>query len=147
MSTDLGEHEVASENVDERPGQAEPAGPGRPVVLATHDLTKRFGKILAVDHLNLEVRKGDVFGFLGPNGAGKTTTIRMIFGLIFPTSGYAQVLGHKVPHERKEAARHMGGFVEVPAFYPNMSARRNLSLLGSIDGRVTGERLDEVLAS
>src|ERR1019366_9929271 len=63
----------------------------RPVVLATHGLTKRFGKLLAVDHLDLAVCRGDVFGFLGPNGAGKTTTIRMIFGLIYPTSGDLQV--------------------------------------------------------
>jgi ABC-2 type transport system ATP-binding protein len=166
VSTDVGEHRAADEGAQAagtgaqavgedaqaaggvaagRPGQAEPADPGRPVVLSTHDLTKRFGKILAVDHLNLQVHKGDVFGFLGPNGAGKTTTIRMIFGLIFPTSGHVQVLDHRVPQDRKEAARHMGGFVEVPAFYPNMSARRNLSLLGSIDGHVTSAALDEVL--
>ena len=68
-----------------------------PVVLSTHDLTKRFGDTLAVDRLNLTVRRGDVFGFLGPNGAGKTTTIRMIVGLIYPTSGYADVLDHQVP--------------------------------------------------
>ncbi len=71
-----------------------------------------------------------MFGFLGPNGAGKTTTIRMIFGLIFPTSGHVQVLDHRVPGQRVEALRHLGGFVEVPAFYPNMSARRNLRLIG-----------------
>ena len=91
-------------------------------------LTKDFGKLRAVDHLDLTVRKGDVFGFLGPNGAGKTTTIRMILGLIYPTSGYVEVLDHRVPGEREEALRHLGGFVEVPAFYPNMSARRNLRL-------------------
>ncbi|HUK77665.1 MAG TPA: ABC transporter ATP-binding protein [Thermoleophilia bacterium] len=117
----------------------------RPVVLATHGLTKRFGKILAVDHLDLTVRRGDVFGFLGPNGAGKTTTIRMIFGLIFPTSGYAEVLDHRVPGQRVAALRHLGGFVEVPAFYPTMSARRNLRLLGSAGGHPTEERIAEVL--
>ncbi len=72
-------------------GPAPPACDDRPVVLSTHGLTKRFGKLLAVDHLDLAVCRGDVFGFLGPNGAGKTTTIRMIFGLIFPTSGHAEV--------------------------------------------------------
>jgi ABC-2 type transport system ATP-binding protein len=106
-------------------GDAEPSAQvcaDRPVVLATHGLTKRFGKLLAVDHLDLAVCRGDVFGFLGPNGAGKTTTIRMIFGLIFPTSGH-----------------------EVPAFYPNMSARRNLRLIGAAGGRATEERISEVL--
>jgi len=117
----------------------------RPVVLSTHGLTKRFGKLLAVDHLDLAVCRGDVFGFLGPNGAGKTTTIRMVFGLIFPTSGHVQVLDHRVPGERVAALKHLGGFVEVPAFYPNMSARRNLRLIGSAGGRVTEERISEVL--
>ena len=65
---------------------------GKPVVLSTHGLTKDFKKLRAVDDLSISVCKGDVFGFLGPNGCGKTTTIRMLFGLIYPTSGYAQVL-------------------------------------------------------
>jgi ABC-2 type transport system ATP-binding protein len=117
----------------------------RPVVLQIHQLTKEFGKLRAVDHLDLTVRKGDVFGFLGPNGAGKTTTIRMILGLIFPTSGHVQVLDHRVPGARVEALRHLGGFVEVPAFYPNMTARQNLRLIGSAGGHVTEQRISEVL--
>jgi ABC-2 type transport system ATP-binding protein len=126
--------------------RAQPAdGDDRPVVLATHGLTKMFGGVAAVDHLDLTVRQGDVFGFLGPNGAGKTTTIRMIFGLIYPTSGYATVLDHRVPDDRLEALRHVGGFVEVPAFYGNMSARRNLRLLGGLSGPVDKTRIDEVL--
>jgi ABC-2 type transport system ATP-binding protein len=116
-----------------------------PVVLATHELTKSFGGTLAVDRLSLSVRRGDVFGFLGPNGAGKTTTIRMIVGLIYPTSGYAEVLDHQVPRDKEEALRHIGGFVEVPAFYGNMSARRNLRLMGSLNGRIEEARINEVL--
>jgi ABC-2 type transport system ATP-binding protein len=116
-----------------------------PIVLATHDLTKRFGNTLAVDRLNLTVRRGDVFGFLGPNGAGKTTTIRMIVGLIYPTSGYAVVLDHEVPRDKLEALRHIGGFVEVPAFYANMSARRNLRLMGGLNCEVSEQRIDEML--
>jgi len=117
----------------------------RPIVLSTHDLTKRFKGTLAVDRLNLTVQRGDVFGFLGPNGAGKTTTIRMICGLIYPTSGYATVVDHRVPEDKTEALRHIGGFVEVPAFYANMSARRNLRLMGSLNGEVSEGRIDEVL--
>jgi ABC-2 type transport system ATP-binding protein len=83
---------------DER--SASPPAAGPPVVLATHELTKSFGSILAVDRLSLSVRRGDVFGFLGANGAGKTTTIRMIVGLIYPTSGYAEVLDHQVPRDK-----------------------------------------------
>ena len=73
-------------------------------MLSTHDLTKEFGDTLAVDRLDLTVRRGDVFGFLGPNGAGKTTTIRMIVGLIYPTSGYATVLDHQVPRDKMRGA-------------------------------------------
>jgi ABC-2 type transport system ATP-binding protein len=116
-----------------------------PIVLATHDLTKRFGNTLAVDRLNLTVRRGDVFGFLGPNGAGKTTTIRMLVGLIYPTSGYAVVLDHQVPRDKIEALRHIGGFVEVPAFYANMSARRNLRLMGGLNCEISEQRIDEML--
>ena len=117
----------------------------QPVVLSTHALTKQFKGVAAVDGLDLTVRKGDVFGFLGPNGAGKTTTIRMIMGLIYPTSGYAQILDHRMPDDRREALRHVSGFVEIPAFYLNMSARRNLRLLGGLDGGLDESRIDEVL--
>jgi ABC-type multidrug transport system ATPase subunit len=125
--------------------QATSQGGVAPVVLATHDLTKQYGDARAVDKLNITVRRGDVFGFLGPNGAGKTTTIRMIVGLIYPTSGYVDVLDHQVPRDKTEALRHIGGFVEVPAFYGNMSARRNLRLIGSLNESVSEERIEEVL--
>jgi ABC-2 type transport system ATP-binding protein len=118
---------------------------GRPIVLSTHGLTKDFKNLRAVDSLDLSVCKGDVFGFLGPNGYGKTTTIRMIFGLTFPTSGYVQVLDHKLPEERVKALRHLGGFVDDPMFYNNMTARRNLLLLGEMNGAVTEARVAEVL--
>lgn len=117
----------------------------RQVVLSTHGLTKDFKKLRAVDQLDISVRRGDVFGFLGPNGAGKTTTIRLIFGLIYPTAGHVQVLGHRVPDDRQRALRHMGGFVDDPTFYANMSARRNLGLLGRMNGEVNEERITEVL--
>ena len=118
---------------------------GKPVVLSTHGLTKDFKKLRAVDNLSISVCRGDVFGFLGPNGSGKTTTIRMLFGLIYPTSGYAQVLDHKVPSDRQNALRHLGGFVDDPMFYGNMSARRNLRMLGEMNGHVSEERITEVL--
>ncbi len=118
---------------------------GCAAILSTHGLTKDFGKLRAVDGLDMEVRAGDVFGFLGPNGAGKTTVIRLVLGLIRPTSGYAEVAGHRVPGELKEALRHVGGFVDDPTFYPLMSARRNLRLLGSMTGPVSEERIAEVL--
>jgi ABC-2 type transport system ATP-binding protein len=115
------------------------------VVLSTRGLTKKFGDNIAVDRLDLTVRQGEVFGFLGPNGAGKTTTLRLILGLIYATSGEVEVLGHRMPQERREALRHVGGFVETPAFYQNMSARRNLRLLGGLNGVHDERRIDEVL--
>jgi ABC-2 type transport system ATP-binding protein len=118
---------------------------GRVPILTTHALTKQFGSIRAVDGLDMEVCRGDIFGFLGPNGAGKTTVIRLALGLIHPTSGYSEVCGHRVPGELQGALRHVGGFVDDPTFYPLMSARRNLRLMGSMTGPVAEERIDEVL--
>ena len=115
------------------------------VVLTTHGLTKDFKKLRAVDNLDLSVCRGDVFGFLGPNGAGKTTTIRLIFGLTYPTSGYVTIADHQMPRNRREALRHVGGFVDDPTFYGNMTARRNLRMLGEMNGEVSEERISEVL--
>ncbi len=86
-------------------------------VIETHRLTKRYNAaIVAVEHLDLAVRRGEVYGFLGPNGAGKTTTLRMLLGLIRPTSGWATVAGHR-PGDPDGLAR-IGALVESPAFYP-----------------------------
>ncbi len=103
---------------------------GRPVVLSTHGLTKDFKKLRAVDQLDLSVCRGDVFGFLGPNGAGKTTTIRLIFGLTYPTSGSRRGARPQVPADRQQRPPPLGGFVDDPMFYGNMTARRNLRMLG-----------------
>src|SRR5680860_1768457 len=84
-------------------------------VLSTHGLTKDFNHLRAVDNLDLTVYAGDVFGFLGPNGAGKTTTIRLMFGLIYPTSGYVQVLDHRIPGARQEALRHTVSYTHLRA--------------------------------
>ena len=117
----------------------------RAPVLTTHALTKQFGALRAVDGLDMQVCRGDVFGFLGPNGAGKTTVIRLALGLIHPTSGHLDVCGHRVPGQLQGALRHVGGFVDDPTFYPLMSARRNLRLMGSMTGPVSEERITEVL--
>ena len=102
-------------------------------VVATHALTKHYGKtITAVDALDLEVHRGEVFGFLGPNGAGKTTTLRMLLGLIRPSSGSAQVVGHR-PGEPAGLAR-IGSLVESPAFYPYLSGRENLKVVADYAG-------------
>ena len=143
MTQGVAEAQKQSEPEGARPGQH--SCDGRAPILTTHALTKQFGGLRAVDGLEIEVCKGDVFGFLGPNGAGKTTVIRLVLGLIHPTSGHAEVCGHRVPGELQGALRHVGGFVDDPTFYPLMSARRNLRLLGSMTGPVSEERIDEVL--
>ncbi len=114
-------------------------------VIETRDITKRYGDIVAVDHLTMRVRRGEVYGFLGPNGAGKTTTLRMLLGLAKATSGGATVLG--VAPGSSEGLARIGALVETPGFYPFLSGRDNLRVLakhsGSPKERI-GSVLDEV---
>jgi ABC-2 type transport system ATP-binding protein len=115
------------------------------LLIETTNLTKRYGsRIVAVDELNLTVRRGEVYGFLGPNGAGKTTTLRMLLGLIKPTSGTATVLGKK-PGAPSGLAR-VGALVESPAFYPHLSGRDNLRGMARLSGVANpADRVEEAL--
>jgi ABC-2 type transport system ATP-binding protein len=97
-------------------------------------LVKRYKEVLAVDHIDLNVHAGDVYGFLGPNGAGKTTTLRMALGLIMPTAGTVELFGRNPIREGARALEGVAGFVEAPRFYPYLSARKNLELLAALDG-------------
>src|SRR6476661_3369858 len=108
-------------------------------------LSKAYGKRLAVDHLDLEVERGELFGFLGPNGAGKTTTIRMALGLVAPTNGSIEILGSEVRHNRAKVLPRVGALVESPALYGYMSGRNNLRAIGDLLGGVPEKRIDEVL--
>jgi len=108
-------------------------------------LVKRYGEILAVDHVDLTVERGDVFGYLGPNGAGKTTSLRMLLGLIRPTSGSVRLFGRDPLHDGARALDGVAGFVEGPRFYPYLSGRRNLRLLADLDGAGAGGRIEGVL--
>jgi ABC-type multidrug transport system ATPase subunit len=113
------------------------------LVVETRGLTKRYGSgILAVNQLDLMVRKGEVYGFLGPNGAGKTTTLRMLVGLIAPTAGAATVAGH--PPGSPEGLTRVGALVENPAFYPYLSGRENLSVVARYAG-VPHAHIDDAL--
>jgi ABC-type multidrug transport system ATPase subunit len=111
-------------------------------VIETQGLTKRYRAITAVDRLTLRVRRGEVYGFLGPNGAGKTTTLRMLVGLIRPTSGSATVLGER-PGSPQGLAR-IGALIEAAGFYPFLSARDNLRVMAMHAG-LGAERVDLVL--
>jgi ABC-2 type transport system ATP-binding protein len=113
--------------------------------VAARGLVKRYGDLVAVDHVDLTVERGDVFGYLGPNGAGKTTSLRMLLGLIAPTDGNAELFGRDPMKVGARALDGVAGFVEGPRFYPYLSARRNLRLLADLDGNVPRGRIDEVL--
>jgi ABC-type multidrug transport system ATPase subunit len=97
--------------------------------IETHGLTKRFGAVTAVDDVSLTVAEGERYGFLGPNGSGKTTTIRMLLGLVYATTGTANVLGEPVPKRLSRVLPDIGALIEGPAAYPHLSGRRNLVLL------------------
>ena len=111
-------------------------------MIETNDLTKRYRDLVAVDRLTLRVRRGEVYGFLGPNGAGKTTTLRMLLGLVRPTSGVASVLGSSPGSS--EALANIGALIEAPGFYPFLSGRDNLRVMAG-HARVKPERVDVVL--
>jgi ABC-2 type transport system ATP-binding protein len=108
-------------------------------------LVKRYKEVLAVDHVDLNVDTGDVYGFLGPNGAGKTTTLRMALGLIVPTDGTVELFGRNPMRDGARALEGVAGFVEAPRFYPYLSARKNLELLAALDGGGAAARIDAVL--
>jgi ABC-2 type transport system ATP-binding protein len=106
------------------------------------NLSKRYGRIHAVDNLSFEINQGEIVGFLGPNGAGKTTTLRMLAGLILPSGGSSTVLGERVP---SNALLNVGTMIEEPSFYKYMSGRDNLRHAAKLHGGVSETRIDDVL--
>ncbi len=101
-------------------------------MITTRALTKRFGPILAVDELDLDVREGDIYGFLGANGSGKTTTVRMLLGLVLATSGDIHLFDEPMPKSAATVLPHVGALVEGPAAYAHLSGRANLSLFDAM---------------
>ncbi len=108
-------------------------------------LVKRYGHVTAVDHVDLTVEAGDVYGYLGPNGAGKTTSLRMLLGLIRPDAGVARLFGRDPLVEGARALDGVAGFVEAPRFYPYLTGRRNLELVAALDGNGAAGRIGEAL--
>jgi ABC-type multidrug transport system ATPase subunit len=115
------------------------------IAIRTEKLRKYFGPVHAVEEVNLEVRRGSVFGFLGPNGAGKTTTIGMILSLIHPTAGTVVLFGETVTPGRNRVLRRVGALAGAPALVPYLSARENLRLAARLQEGVSTGRVDETL--
>ncbi|UUI42043.1 ABC transporter ATP-binding protein [Oceanobacillus oncorhynchi] len=114
-------------------------------LLETHKLTKSFQGKTIIDNLNLNIKKGDVYGFLGRNGQGKTTTIRMLTGLIFPDSGEVVINGLNIRGDFKQAISQIGAIVENPVFYDYLSGYENLSLMVNLIPGIGKEKINEVL--
>ncbi len=98
-------------------------------MITTHALSKRYGSLRAVDGVDLQVQRGDIYGFLGANGSGKTTTVRMLLGLVLATSGEIELLGEPMPRRRRTVLPRVGALVEGPAAYGHLSGRTNLTML------------------
>ena len=112
------------------------------------DLTKRYGEKIAVNHISFEVRSGEIFGFLGPNGAGKTTTIKIIVGLLHPTSGSVRVAGYDVLTQALQAKASNGYVPDTPNLYPKLTGRELLRFVGDLYGIERGKiaaRIEELL--
>ncbi len=118
-------------------------------VIVTRGLVKRYGRLRAVDGIDLDVRAGDVYGFLGANGSGKTTTVRMLLGLVLPTEGRIELLGRPIPRAGREVLPRVGALIEGPAHYGHLSGRENLALLDASgpggSRRTRRQRITEVL--
>jgi ABC-2 type transport system ATP-binding protein len=114
-------------------------------ILQTMNLSKVYGKRTAVNGMNLQVKRGEVFGFLGPNGAGKTTTIRMLLNLIRPSSGEIRLFGERLDTHPRRLLPRVGALIEQPAFQAYLSGRDNLIVVGGYTGGVAHTRIDEVL--
>jgi ABC-2 type transport system ATP-binding protein len=134
---------VADRAAEARDGAAGAVDEAQPV--RARGLVKRYKEVLAVDHIDLNVGVGDVYGFLGPNGAGKTTTLRMALGLITPSEGSVELFGRDPMRHGARALQGVAGFVEAPRFYPYLSAHKNLELLAALDGDDARGRIDDVL--
>jgi ABC-2 type transport system ATP-binding protein len=111
-----------------------------PAIIETRELTKRFGGLTAVDHLNLTVEQGEIFGLVGPDGAGKTTTLRMLCGLMDPSEGGATVAGHDVARESQAVKDQIGYMAQRFGLYGDLTVGENMSFYGDLFGIVGADR-------
>ncbi|MCB1625738.1 MAG: ABC transporter ATP-binding protein, partial [Pseudomonadales bacterium] len=121
---------------------------GQSAAVVAHELTRSFGEFVAVDRVSFEVANGEIFGFLGPNGAGKTTTIKMLAGLLLPSSGHGSVVGFDIYRETEEIKRHIGYMSQLFSLYGDLTVDENIEFfsgLYSLTGSRRRERRDWVL--
>ena len=114
------------------------------MILSCENLSKRFGRKLAVDGASFDIDSGDILGLIGPNGAGKSTLLKMIVGLIWPSSGSVTVCGYDVYRQHRQAMANLGAIIEWPAFHAELSARTNLKILSGGQGKEYEHRLEEI---
>ena len=118
------------------------------IAICARGLSKRFGQLLAVDHVDLTVPRASVYGFLGPNGSGKSTTIRMLCGLLLPSAGQIEVLGLRIPEQAEALRKRIGYMAQKFSLYEDLSVRENLEFLASVQGlprQLRRARVDELL--
>lgn len=118
----------------------------RQLALSIKNITKIYGKKKAADHVSFDIHEGEIFGFLGPNGAGKTTVIKSILGFIYPDEGEVAINGYDTKKDYEKAMASVGGIVENPEMYVNLSARKNIEMYARIHGNIPKERIDEVIS-
>ena len=116
------------------------------VALSIKNITKIYGKKTAADHVSFDIHRGEIFGFLGPNGAGKTTVIKSILGFIFPDEGEVVINGYNTKTHYEKAMASVGGIVENPEMYTNLSARQNIEMYARLHGNIPKSRIDEVIS-
>ena len=134
--------------ISPHPNPLPQAGEGAKNAIVARGLTRRFGSVVAVDHVDLTVARAQVYGFLGPNGSGKSTTIRMLCGLLLPTEGNIEVLGYKIPQQAEALKRHIGYMTQKFSLYDDLTVRENIEFFGGIYGvppETFPARLDFVL--
>lgn len=114
------------------------------LAIQAHQLTRRFGSLMAVDHVDLLIPRAQIYGFLGPNGSGKTTTIRMLCGLLTPSEGEAQVLGYRVPKDAERLRQKIGYMTQHFSLYEDLTVRENLEFMGEIYSLARAKRRSRV---
>ena len=113
------------------------------LVVETQDVSKNFGSIHAIDHVNISIHPGEIYGLLGPNGSGKTTLIRLFLGLLRPTSGCIRLMGEKIPN--KEVLGKVGYMTQASALYEELTVRENIAFFAQISGHYDRKWIDEVI--